>query len=346
MPSKQTGCLLAIVWVIFIAAPTYPVHTPSDPRRPGVIAFERLTGSSLINGNVYLVHADGGGLTALTHDENSHHPAWSPDGKRILFIHSSVPANPRFDWEKKYGHPNEVYVMNGDGTNRHLLKRLESVIYAAAWSPDGTTLAISYQPLEWVNAAADSPRPTSGPIPAGLFLMDATGKGEPRLLFRDAWTPAWSPDGKKVAFSQRADKHFSVHVANSDGSHNVQLTNPNRDAGSPAWSPNGTQIAFSARIGYRNEQTFVMDSNGSHERQLTNDTAWNCREPSWSPDGKLIAVWCLSAGQACAGVISGLPGKFPPCRRIFVISTDDPKAKLQQVTDETGVYPQFAPAAK
>lgn len=338
MCAKRTGFLLAILWVTFIAGPTtYPVHTSSQHRRSDVIAFEKLTGNSLINGDVYVVHADGGGLTALTHDQNGHHPIWSPDGKRILFIHNSPPAMPRYAWEKKMGYPNELYVMNSDGTNRHLVKRLESVVYSAAWSPDGT-LAIVYRPLSWENTATSKPNTPAEPTPPGLFLMDASGKGEPRLLFRDAWTPAWSPDGSRLAFSRGG----AVHIANPDGSHDTTLTTSNfSSAGSPAWSPNGKQIAFSARVtGSMVTKIYVINNDGSHERQLTNDVAWGCEQPSWSPDEKLIAAWCMSAWPGCA------PASGPCYRRIFVISTSDPKAELQQVTDESGVYAQFAPVSK
>ena len=333
------GCLFLVISCTTFIARSGHAGSPHDTATGGTIAFERF--SSSLKGDVCVINADGTGLKALTDDDSSHQPVWSPDGKHILFIRSSLASNPRYAWEKKSGHPNELYVMNSDGTNPHLVKRLENVIYAAAWSPDGVTLAISYQPLEWVSAATNSPKP-SGPVPPGLFLMDAAGQGEPRLLFRDAWTPAWSPDGKKIAFSQHAENHWSVHVANSDGSHDFRLTNAGSDADAPAWSPDGTQIAFSARS--MNEQTFVMNNDGSHERQLTNDPGWECQQPSWSPDGKLIAVWCMSARGACGAGVGGQVRNLPPCyQRIFVISTADPNAKLRQITDETGIHPQFAP---
>jgi len=336
-------CLLLVISCTTVITTSGHAGSTHDTSTNGTIAFERL--SSLLEGDVYVINADGTGLKALTDDEKSHQPVWSPDGKHILFIKSSLASNPRYAWEKQSGHPNELYAMNSDGTNPHLLKRLENVIYAAAWSPDGLTLAISYQPVEWVNTAVNSPKPPSGPVPPGLFLMDATGRGEPRLLFRDAWTPAWSPDGKKIAFSQHAGNHWSVHVANSDGSHDAQLTNLSRDATAPAWSPDGKQIAFAALSG--NQQTFVMNNDGSHERQLTNDPNWDCQQPSWSPDGKLISVWCMSARGACGAGVGGQMREVRPChRRIFVISTIDPSARLRQVTDETGIHPQFAPISK
>jgi len=289
--------------------------------------------------DIYSVDADGKNVRALTNDGHSHTPSWSPDGGRILFIHdANLQAKPPYDEHgHESNHPVELYVMDRDGSNPHLLRRLEPVIFSAAWSPDGRTLAVTYLPEEWTKLST-TPRE---PIAPGLFLLPADGKGEPRLLFRDAFTPAWSPDGRKLAFSARLPgSRWAVHVANSDGSKEVQLTDPSLDAGSPAWSPDGKRIAFAAFTGQRRQQEiFVMDENGSGSRQLTTDPNWECEHPSWSPDGKQIAFFCRSASAPCGGW-----GRSRGCiRRIFVISPQDPQPKPTQVTEHDGAFPAFAP---
>jgi Tol biopolymer transport system component len=219
--------------------------------------------------DIYAMDADGANFRALTNDGHSHDPAWSPDGKRVLFVHdSALQTRPPYKEEKQFEshHPVELYVMDRDGTNHHLLRRMEPVIYSAAWSPDGKTLAISSIP----EASTNRSQSANEPMHAGLFLLPADAQGEPRLLFQDALTPSWSPDGKKLAFSvERPRRQWAVHVANSDGSNDVQLTEPPLIAGSPVWSPDGKLIAYDQFVGQRNQQIFVMDADGSHQRQMS-----------------------------------------------------------------------------
>src|SRR5258708_4203881 len=194
--------------------------------------------------------------------------------------------------------------MDRDGGNRHLLRRLEPVIYSAVFSPDGKTLAITCLP----EARANLPPSGEEPVRASLFLLAADGQGEPRLLFPNAFTPPWSPDGKKLAFPLEKPRGlWAVHVANADGSNDVQLTEPNLIGSSPAWSPDGNQIAFDEFVdrGTR-QQIFVMEANGSGRRQITTDTNWSCDHPSWSPDGKQIAFSCRSASSPCGMAVSSV----------------------------------------
>jgi TolB protein len=57
--------------------------------------------------------------------------------------------------------------------------------------------------------------------------------------------PAWSPDGKRLAFNSNGD----IFVIASDGSGLIQLTNDPSWEGLPSWSPNGSQIAFNSERG-------------------------------------------------------------------------------------------------
>lgn len=293
--------------------------------------------------DIYSMRADGSNVKALTNDGHSHTPSWSPDGRCILFIHdSTLRIKPAYREQKEFQshHPVELYVMDADGRNRKLIRRLEPVIYSAAWSPDGQTLAITCLP----EAKASHPQPASERLRAGLFLLSADGQGELRLLFQNGFTPSWSPDGKKLAFSVEHPRgQWAVHVANSDGSHNVRLTDPSRIGGSPAWSPDGTRIAFDEFADQDRQQIFVMDADGSHARQLTNDPSWSCGHPSWSPDGRRIAFSCRSASAPC-GTVSSIGSVLPPCaRRIFTISLRDSKSEPVQLSEHDGASPAFAP---
>ncbi|HEX6458401.1 MAG TPA: hypothetical protein VF032_05740 [Thermoleophilaceae bacterium] len=105
-------------------------------------------------------------------------------------------------------------------------------------------------------------------------------------------SPAWSANGKKIAYARRdfTDQNhpgpFEIWVMNADGSHRHRLARGSE----PAWSPDGKRIAY---VGPRQPRVsrpdiWVMNSDGSHRKRLTTDRLSD-RSPDWSPNGKWIA---------------------------------------------------------
>lgn len=99
--------------------------------------------------------------------------------------------------------------------------------------------------------------------------------------------PQFSPDGKRIAFESNRSGPEEVWVANSDGTDPVQLTNFGRHSGTPRWSPDGRWIAFDAYGADGRWQVWVVDSNGGTPRQLTKGPGGSIT-PSFSHDGKWI----------------------------------------------------------
>jgi Tol biopolymer transport system component len=101
-------------------------------------------------------------------------------------------------------------------------------------------------------------------------------------------SPAWSPDGSRIAFSSEEEGRWDVYVMQADGSDLARVVS---DGTQPAWSPDGTRIAF-ARIANPEasplSQIFVVTlSTGAVER-ITNEEA-GAIQPAWSPGGTSIA---------------------------------------------------------
>jgi Tol biopolymer transport system component len=141
----------------------------------------------------------------------------------------------------------------------------------------------------------------------GLLVTPAFGLGS-RLLDLingkstpgDVQTPAWSPDGRKLAFVSRRDGNSEIYVMNADGSGLRNVTRTRSNDLDPVWSPDGHAIAFVQKIqkkcapsprdtpcNNRGTYLYVVNGDGSGQRRLTTHRARQFN-PSWSADGKTI----------------------------------------------------------
>lgn len=129
-----------------------------------------------------------------------------------------------------------------------------------------------------------------------IAVMNPDGSGVTTLAPRFAYqvTPAWSPDGKKIAFTRQLNT-MEVYVMNADGSGQTNLTfdDPNseprpQDDFHPTWSPDGSRIAFTRGLSFTSLEIYVMNVDGTGRTRLTYDQAC-AMGPAWSPDGAQIA---------------------------------------------------------
>jgi hypothetical protein len=135
-----------------------------------------------------------------------------------------------------------------------------------------------------------------------IYVINANGSGLRRLT--DGLDPAWSPDGKKVAFARWRDPR-GIYVIDEDG-RNETLVFGWSQAKAPAWSPDGSRIVLTRRYGGRDEDAdrsrwgfewtlpadhwwklgLVRLEDGSFTDLLCYDHSFS---PTWSPDGQVIA---------------------------------------------------------
>ena len=151
--------------------------------------------------------------------------------------------------------------------------------------------------------AMPTPTPTPVPLPGRIaFVSDRDGNEEIYVMNADATgvtrltnhpadddSPAWSPDGTRIAFdSARDDVDGEIYVMNADGTGVKRLTNSPYFDAQPAWSPDGERIAFiSGRDGP--SDIYVMNADGTGVIRLTTHFESNDWNPTWSPDGSRIA---------------------------------------------------------
>src|SRR5690606_11330472 len=146
-----------------------------------------------------------------------------------------------------------------------------------------------------------------------LQIADADGAGEETALasFEPIISPAWSPDGRRVAYVSFESKRPVVYVHSlQDGKRSV-VANFRGSNSAPAWSPDGKRIAVTlSREG--GSQIFLVNPDGSNLRRLTTSTAIDT-EPRFSPDGRWLY---FTSDRGGSPQIYRMPANGGPAQRV------------------------------
>ncbi len=273
-------------------------------------------------------------------------PSWSPDGRWLAFVSERAGDTEDNDVKEAKRHGKgkpQIWLIPTDGGEARQLTSMEHGASHPVWSPDSKQLLFSAQV-----GPADEETEDGKPLPrvhvidrlwykldgvgyiykrrAHLFLIDSAG-GEPRQLTDGDWDdgePAWSPDGKQIAFisNHREDRWRwpgdDLYVLTlQDGQAVRCLTTGAFACNAPSWSPDGKTIAFLAATKRRSAgqvQLFTLSAAAEHATPTNLSQAFDgaCIDmtnsdlgdehlipaPAWSADGQTLHVLASYHGAA------------------------------------------------
>jgi dipeptidyl aminopeptidase/acylaminoacyl peptidase len=285
---------------------------------------------------IWMISTAGGEPIPMTDKGKSvSRPRWSPDGKYLAFLGSRG--------EDK----TQVWTLFREGGDAVPVTEFTQGVKSFEWSPDGTRMVLVIQDPKpedqkkekdekekkktappWVITRTQFKTDYVGYLDSRrthLFVLDMDSNKTTQVTsgdFDDS-EPAWSPDGKMIAFTSNRtddpDTNYNTDIwvvsANNEdkGGELLQITtNPGPDA-SPAWSPDGTSIACvsvtdtDAMLYATNHLAVVPE--GGEATVLTAELDRNVSNPRFSTDGEWIFFGLEDSGEQSLARIPADGGK-------------------------------------
>jgi dipeptidyl aminopeptidase/acylaminoacyl peptidase len=266
--------------------------------------------------DIWMVSWDGKQQIQITSTpEGESSPRWSPDGRYLSFVSSRQGA--------KGG---QIWLLNRGGGEAVKLTDVKGGVSDYAWSPDSKQFVLVINDPDPADAEAEKKEGAKTPKPivldryafkrdvrgylddrrSHLYLYDIEAKKNEILTAGtfDESSPAWSPDGKQVAFIRRHGEGDVDKAPNTDvfiidakaGAKPTRLTTTTaHEGGRPAWSPDGRTIAYllgdeNKYSAYDQDRLATIPVAGGQPRILTDSLDRPVNSPLWSADGKSIIV--------------------------------------------------------
>ncbi len=357
-----------------------PQITP-DGERIAYVVVETDRKTYEYHRSIWVTATDAGQPRRYTAGDNDTSPRWSPDGRSLAFVRAPAgEVKPKNEEERDrgVGKP-QLWLLPADGGEARQLTWARWGAGDPLWSPDGTVIVYAAEVGEPDDPEAEDAGLHDKRVPAvrridrlwnrldgvgwiyerrsHLFRIRSEG-GQPEQLTDGDWddgSPAFSPDGRRVAFtSDRTAERWSwpandIWVLNLPSKGLTRLTDETVYAGPPAWSPDGRQVAFTAsrrrhEDGYTDLIVADADAPG-RVRKLTEDFLPTFGDSAiddqrvghgghlfWSSDGRQIysqasgrgstLVYSVPAEGGTPRVVAG--GR----RRIYALSMDRERRRI------------------
>ena len=226
---------------------------------------------------LWTIRPDGSDLKPLTRAAEGEHdvdPAFSPDGRRILFTSTR-------------GGTTGVWTVAADGSGAARVADGDQ----AEWAPDGRRIVLRR---------------------GGRIVVRTLADGRETTVTPDGWTtcsgPAFSPDGKTLAFARLRDGANAVYTLPADGGEPALVVG-DRGACEPHFSPDGKTILYETET-----HLAAVAPDGSKNRPVT----WFGgvqRYGRFSPDGRHI-VFCQAPGPEGPWELYVIPAAGGPSRKL------------------------------
>jgi dipeptidyl aminopeptidase/acylaminoacyl peptidase len=193
--------------------------------------------------------------------------SWSPDGRRLAYTCPLPGSSGR----------SAIFIVHADGSHRVALVTGTRRALSPTWSPDGTRIAFATgrapTGVRRERLALDTLRHSS----VYVVALDGTGR---KLVVAGGAAPAWSPDGRTIAYEARCGVALAPVTAG------VKMRGSGCSAigprGVPAWSLDGRTLAIGTRGG-----VYVLRANGTHLRRVTHESGagwFFTGRPAWAPE--------------------------------------------------------------
>ncbi len=216
--------------------------------------------------DLYVTKVKAGTSAPLAGGEGGNNAAFSPDGQQVLFDRCPLGSGAACD--------PTLYVVSMSSSRRSAIR---TDAQDGDWSPNGRAI-VFYQPSDQSIRTRELRR------------------GQEWLLAEDASSPAWSADGKYIAYVHKGDLfRIPVSALGTPTGASVPLAQTLQLEANPAWSPSSQLLVFNGNSG-GDWAIYTRLLRGAPSLLVAADHG-GVFDPAWSPDGRLVAYAAATVGQ-------------------------------------------------